>query len=77
MTERNIHCLPGEIYIKGYTRKDGVRVPGYCRLRIDIEDPIMESFGFKRVAANTRLNTKRKKYLKKYREEYYEENRKK
>jgi hypothetical protein len=25
------HCKSGETYIKGYTKKDGTKVKGYCR----------------------------------------------
>jgi hypothetical protein len=25
------HCKAGETYIKGYTKKDGTKVKGYCR----------------------------------------------
>jgi hypothetical protein len=25
------HCSKGETYIKGYTKKDGTKVKGYCR----------------------------------------------
>ncbi len=71
---KEIHCLPGEIYIEGYTRKDGVEVPGHCRIRSDIKDPLMESFGYKSVKSK-RMTANYRKHLEKLREKYYEENR--
>lgn len=28
---RQWHCKKGETYVKGYTKKDGTKVKGYCR----------------------------------------------
>jgi hypothetical protein len=69
MTRKN-YCLPGETYVKGYKRRDGVRVEGYCRLPY-IEDPVMDTLGFGN--RREKLSSEHREYLKKQREKYLQE----
>lgn len=70
MTRKN-YCLPGETYVKGYKRKDGVSVEGYCRLAY-IKDPVMDTLGFND-SKREKLSPEYREYLKKQREKYLQE----